>query len=203
MTRTFIAIELSDEARSHLRREIQRLMPALPRVRWVDPSTLHLTLAFLDELDESQLEQATDVALEVARTATPFTLHMGTPGTFGPTHSPRVIWIGVAGNVSRLLHFQSQLAARLAANGFPKEERAYAPHLTLARIKEPLTRQELAALRRLIVPEQTARGQDRRASQPEEQATSTFSVEHLSVMKSELTRAGPHYTCLRVCPFGA
>jgi 2'-5' RNA ligase len=202
MTRTFIAIELQDEVRSHLRREIQRLMPALPHARWVDPTTLHLTLAFLGELDEEQLEQATDAALMVARTAQSFRLHMGSPGIFGPAHSPRVIWISVAGDLNRLLGIQSHLAARLVASGFPPEERPYAPHLTLARIKEPLTNQELAALRRLIASGQTANKQHRLAAPPDAPSIPTIIVEHLSVMKSELTSAGPRYTRLCVCPFG-
>lgn len=127
---------------------------------------------------------------------------MGSPGIFGPAHSPRVIWISVAGDLNRLLGIQSQLAARLVASGFPPEERAYAPHLTLARIKEPLTNQELAALRRLIASGQTANKQHRPAAPPDAPSIPTIIVEHLSVMKSELTSAGPRYTRLCVCPFG-
>ena len=203
MIRTFIALELNDEARSYLRREIQRLAAALPHVRWTDPALLHLTLAFLGEIDEMQLEQATQATLAVAQAAKTFTLRIGAPGMFGPAHSPRVVWIGVAGDLPRLIDLQSRLSARLASIGLPPDERPYAPHLTLARIKDPLTNQELAALRRLITPARTIGGQHRQSVQSDDQATPTISVEHLSVMKSELTRSGSRYTCLHICPFGA
>jgi RNA 2',3'-cyclic 3'-phosphodiesterase len=201
MTRTFIAIELSDEARSHLSRELRRLAQALPRLRWVDPSTLHLTLSFLGELDDEQLDKAIQATTDIAADAKPFTLHIGSLGTFGPPRSPRVVWIGVTGDTPRLLSLQKQLTVRLAEQGFPPEERPYAPHLTLARIKDSLISQELAALQRLIPPPPDTHARQHttaRASDKEQHAA--ISVEHLSVMKSELLRDGPRYTCLRLCP---
>ncbi len=200
MTRTFIAIELNEETRNYLSQEIRRFSQALPQVRWSDPATLHLTLAFLGELDERQLARATDAAVSVAAQTKPFTLSIGSPGIFGPAQAPRVIWIGVAGNLQSLLDLQSGLAARLAENGFPPEDRAYAPHLTLARIKAPLTSQEMATLRRLIGP--TTSGNDRpHPSSPSHHQGITIPVQHLSVMKSDLLRTGPRYTCLQLCPF--
>lgn len=199
MTRTFLAIELNDAARSYLHQQVQQLARALPRVRWVDPETLHLTLAFLGELEDAQLEQATRAALEVAQASHPFTARVGSLGQFGPAQQPRVIWIGVAGNLQPLLDLQARLAGRLAQDGFPPEERAYAPHLTLARIKAPLSAQELAALRRLIPASASSRGHQ--PSPASDQTPPAIPVTHLSVMKSELTRAGARYTCLQRCPF--
>lgn len=198
MTRTFIAIELSDEARNHLSRELRRLAQALPRLRWVDISTLHLTLSFLGELAGEQLDKAIQATTDTAAEAKPFTLHIGSLGTFGPPRSPRVVWTGVTGNTPRLLSLQTQLTARLAEQGFPPEERPYAPHLTLARIKDPLNNQELATLQRLIPPVLDTHTRQRAA--PREAQDAIILVEHLSVMKSELLREGPLYTCLRLCP---
>ncbi|HEU5198464.1 MAG TPA: RNA 2',3'-cyclic phosphodiesterase [Ktedonobacterales bacterium] len=201
MTRTFIAIELSDEARSHLSREVHRLAQALPRLRWVDPGTLHLTLAFLGELDDEQLDKAIQATTDTAAGAKLFALSIGSLGTFGPPRSPRVVWSGVTGDTPHLLSLQKRLSTRLAEQGFPPEERPYAPHLTLARIKDSLTPQELAALQRLIPPTldtHTRQHTTARASDKDHHAA--ISVEHLSVMKSELLRDGPRYTCLRLCP---
>lgn len=194
MTRTFIAVELNDEARSYLHQQIQGLARLLPRVRWVDPETLHLTLAFLGELDEAQLAQAMQAATETAQAATAFAVSIGSLGIFGPSHNPRVIWIGLAGRVQALLDLQARLAGQLAQVGFPPEERAYSPHLTLARLKTPLGRQELVPLhRRLALAASTAA--DKRHPLPPD-----IPVTHLSVMKSELTPAGSRYTCLQIIP---
>jgi 2'-5' RNA ligase len=200
MTRTFIAIDLNDEARSYLHHQIQRLSRLLPRVRWVDPHSLHLTLAFLGELDDEQLAQASQATLETAQAARPFIMRVGSPGIFGPPQNPRVIWIGLAGNLQPLLDLQARLVERLAQKGFPPEERAYAPHLTLARIKSPLSQPELAGLRQVI----PAAAGGHWSSPPEPKSDQTLPeipVAHLSVMKSELTREGSQYTRLYLCPF--
>ncbi|HEY7347389.1 MAG TPA: RNA 2',3'-cyclic phosphodiesterase [Ktedonobacterales bacterium] len=198
MTRTFIAIELNDAARSYLHQEIQRLARVLPRVRWVDPETLHLTLAFLGDLEDAQLDQAIKAAGEIAQAASPFTVRVGSLGMFGPAQNPHVIWIGLAGNLQPLLDVQARLSGRLAKDGFPPDERGYNPHLTLARIKTPLNSQELLALRRVISSALPARSHPK---QTDDQIRPEIPVAHLSVMKSDLTRAGPHYTRLRLCPF--
>jgi 2'-5' RNA ligase len=202
MTRTFIAIDLNDEARSYLHEQIQRLARALPRVRWVDPETLHLTLAFLGELDDEPLEQAIQATTEVAQAASPFRVRVGSLGLFGPAQNPRVIWIGLAGRLQPLLDLQARLAARLMQAGFPPEERAYAPHLTLARIKNPLTHQELVALKGLL-PAAASAGSRRPPPPKSEQILPEIPVAHLSVMKSDLSHAGPHYTRLQFCPFAS
>lgn len=201
MTRTFIAIELGDEVRNLLSRELHRLAQALPRLRWVDPNTLHLTLAFLGELDDEQLDKAIQATTDTAVHEKPFTLRIGSLGTFGPPRSPRVVWIGITGNTPRLLSLQEQLTARLAEQGFPPEDRPYAPHLTLARIKDPLTQQELATLQRLIPSARDSHARHEEAARTgDDSQDTTIPIEYLSVMKSELLRAGPRYTCLRLCP---
>ena len=195
MTRTFIAIDLNDEARRYLHQQIQRLASSLPRVRWVDPETLHLTLAFLGELDDAQLAQAIQATVETAQTAHPFIVRVGALGMFGPAHNPRVIWVGLDGRLQPLLSLQAHLAERLARDGFPPDERAYAPHLTLARIKTPLNAHELGLLRRVMASAPPA-------SSHSDQHLPDIPVAHLSVMKSDVTRAGPQYTRLYLCPFG-
>src|SRR5262249_52752857 len=127
MTRTFIAIELGDNVRAALEREILRLARVLPEVRWTTASGLHLTLAFLGELDEAQLAMATEATQEVAAYARRFELQLEGLGSFGPTWAPRVIWAGLAGDTRSLLAVQGKLARALEARGFPREERRFAP----------------------------------------------------------------------------
>ncbi|HKV83510.1 MAG TPA: RNA 2',3'-cyclic phosphodiesterase [Ktedonobacterales bacterium] len=186
MTRTFIAVELGQQARAALTVVTRELAAALPGVRFVDPASLHLTLAFLGELDGAQLDQAREATAATAAENEPFELALAGLGVFGPRRAPRVIWAGVAGDTARLLALQRLLAAKLATRGFALEERQYSPHLTLARLKRPPDASELTQLERLL----NAPVVD----------CAPIPVDALSVMKSELAPSGARYTCLRRLP---
>lgn len=192
MTRTFLALELPDPVRAALAREIARLTrglgQSLPPVRWVDPAGMHLTLAFLGELDDARLAVATDAAREAARDFAAFSLQLAGLGSFGPPRSPRVIWVGVGGQTVRLLALQSRLADALEARGFPREERPFSAHLTLARIKAPLPPAELARLPQLLAA----------SAEPVR-----WTADAIAVMKSELLRPAARYTALTRVPLGS
>src|SRR6185437_14637680 len=94
-------------------------------------------------------------------------------------------WVGLAGEKARLLALQAAVANDLAARGFPREERPFSPHLTLARIKRPLTDDALAALARV---------------QHEPPPVATWRADAISVMKSELLRPAARYTALSRWP---
>ena len=188
MTRTFLALELPDAIKAVLRRRIERLSHALPDVRFVDIAGLHLTLAFLGELDDARLASATAATEEAASAHAPFTLRLARLGAFGSARSPRVVWVGLAGEVAQLGALQSTLADALAARGFPREARPFAPHLTLARIKKPLSDDALTALARL---------------QGESAPDATWQADAISVMKSELLRPAARYTTLSRWPLAA
>ena len=189
LTRTFIAVELPNVARAALQAHITRLSRALPRVRFQPPDSLHLTLAFLGELDDEQVDAATQATIAAAPTVPPFTLTVAGLGVFGPPSAPRVLWCGVGGDVPTLLRLQAALARRLEATGFPREERPFAPHLTLARLKQPPDPAALQHLAGILAAPSTRE--------------TPFAVESLSVMKSELLRPAARYTRLRACPLGA
>jgi RNA 2',3'-cyclic 3'-phosphodiesterase len=187
MTRTFVAVDLGAEARAYLAREIARLSRALPSVRWTNPESLHLTLAFLGELDDERLALVEAAAREAARAVKPFALRVAGLGTFGRPHAPSVVWAGVSGNVRRLIALHEALAAGLEARGFPREARPFSPHLTLARLRAPLTAPELGRLTSLLGP----------AAKDSPPAEAPIAVDHIDVMKSELLRPAARYTCLR------
>jgi 2'-5' RNA ligase len=149
---------------------------------------MHLTLAFLGGLDDDQLAAAMAAVDETAVAASPFTLRIEGLGTFGPPYAPRVVWAGLGGDVRALMAVQRRLAHALEARGFPPEERPFAPHLTLARLKDRLDSDALQRLSSLV-----------RAPSP---AKAPLPVRSLAVMKSELHHTGAVYTRLRECPFG-
>lgn len=191
MTRTFIAERLPDAIRAQLALQIESLKSRLPAaVRWVAPESLHLTLAFLGELDDARLAAAKEATAVAAHEGAPFTLVLTHLGTFGPARSPRVIWAGVTGDIAALGNLQDRLATELELRGFPREDRPFSPHLTLARVKELLRPDFARDLPELL-----------RAAPAEH---GTWQVHELCVMKSDLrtgpTRTATRYTCLHAYP---
>jgi 2'-5' RNA ligase len=184
MTRTFIALELNATLQHYLGAIIRRMKQELPALAWVDPTGIHLTLAFLGELSDEQLSQAFRAAELAARKAAPFDFRLSQPGVFGAPRQPRVIWIGVDEPSGKLLQLQQQLNLELTRQGFEVDTRPFSPHLTLSRVKASLKAEELQSLHRLLTVKE---------SQP---SPPDYHVRHLSVMKSELSRTGTIYTCL-------
>jgi RNA 2',3'-cyclic 3'-phosphodiesterase len=195
MTRTFIALELNEELLRFLGEIISQVSQELPDLRWVDPNGIHLTLAFLGELRDEQLAEAIRASEEAAQKATPFEYRLKGLGIFGSPQQPRVIWMGVedllSGKVqgSALQHLHRVLSKGLELRGFEVEKRPFSPHLTLARLKQPLSPDAQQRLQRLL------------HSRLAGASSSIYHVNSLCVMKSELFRTGAKYTCLRECSF--
>ncbi len=193
MTRTFIALELNEALQGFLGDMISRASQELPDVRWVDPAGIHLTLAFLGELTDKQLDSAIDATEVAARRSVPFEYRLKGLGIFGSPLQPRVIWMGVedlpSGHIqgSPLQQLHRVLTKELELRGFEVEKRPFSPHLTLARIKKPLSPDEQQRLQRLLHSKQAGA------------SSSICRVNHLCVMKSELSRTGAKYTCLQAC----
>lgn len=132
--RAFLAVAPDEEARSRLDavgRELRRRVPH--GVSWVAPSLLHLTLAFLGEVDPTRGDSAMESAREVAAGAAPFDVTLAGLGAFPDELAPRVVFASVAEGRARLAALADELAAALRARGFALDERAYNPHVTLAR----------------------------------------------------------------------
>jgi 2'-5' RNA ligase len=189
-TRTFIAVELASPLVQALTRRIQYLRNISPSVRWVDPASLHLTLTFLGDLDDTQLASATDAALTAAAGSRPFRVALGNLGFFGPPNRPTVVWAGVSGDLSRLYRLQADLTQEQGRRHLPDQDHhAFSPHLTLARLgRSPADPGEVS---RLL----TALAKSDAPSTPPEMV-----VDHISVMKSQLARPHAIYTRLTACP---
>ena|SRR2546428_549545 len=195
MTRTFIALELNEALQRFLGEIISQVSQELPDLRWVDPTGIHLTLAFLGELTDEQLDSVIAATQVAARQAVPFKYCLKGLGIFGSPHQPRVIWMGIedlpSGQIygSPLQQLHRVLTKELELHGFEVEKRPFSPHLTLARNKRPLSLDEQQHLQRLLHSKQAG------------ESSPIYGVKHLCVMKSELYRTGAKYTCLRECSF--
>jgi 2'-5' RNA ligase len=185
MTRTFIALELNSALQRHLAGVIRQMAQALPGIRWVDPTGIHLTLAFLGELTDEQLASAQEATRHAAKQSTSFSYQISRLGIFGSARQPRVIWMGIAEALGMLLRVHQALNAELLERGFELDTRPFSPHFTLARVKAPLSSEEQRYLRDLLAGNQQGISTSQR-----------FSAEQLVVMKSELSQAGARYSVL-------
>lgn len=134
--RCFVAIELSDEIRRQLH-ALQRRHAALDRaVRWARPEQIHLTLKFLGEVADAMLPRVCAVVQSVAAAHAPFEFGVKDAGCFPTGGAPRVFWAGVEEPSGDLARLRDACEAAFVPLGFPKEDRAFSPHLTLARVKD-------------------------------------------------------------------
>jgi 2'-5' RNA ligase len=186
MTRTFIALEMNEDQQRHLAEVIRRMSARLPGVRWVNPAGIHLTLAFLGEVTDEQLGGVRHAVESAARQSKPFSYRLSRLGSFGSPRQPRVIWMGIDEPTGALSHLHRVLTRELDRRGFEVDKRPFSPHLTLARVRDPLSADELQQLQTILTGKQEGFV-----------AADAYTVEHLYVMKSELSREGARYTCLQ------
>ncbi|HVF42197.1 MAG TPA: RNA 2',3'-cyclic phosphodiesterase, partial [Pyrinomonadaceae bacterium] len=137
--RVFCAVELPDGLRSRVAERARRLRAEFldARASWEKPEKLHLTLKFLGDVEPARVEALSGAAARAAAGVEPFELIIDAPGAFPPRGQPRVLWLGVVDASERLGLMRSALETECAAAGFPRESRAFKPHLTLARVRSP------------------------------------------------------------------
>ena len=179
-TRTFIAIEIPDKVKDLIASHVERLKGLVPQgVKWVDPQTCHLTLAFLGNVPNDRLSSLSRIVDAVAADFPPLHLKTGLLGAFPNPRLPRVLWLGLEGNAQLLTVTQRRLQDALQADGFPREQRAFKPHITLGRARG----KDLIPL-----PEAALNGQA--------EDTLAFEVRDIVLMSSILTPSGPIHTPL-------
>jgi 2'-5' RNA ligase len=135
--RTFIALNLSVGAIRRVvevvEKRVAELGDAGRRLAWVSPAQYHLTLRFLGDIPPESIDAIATTLRRRVSELSPITLRLGGLGCFPAEAAPRVLWVGVDGGKA-LLSLQSSIESDLQALGFPKEERPYHPHLTIARV---------------------------------------------------------------------
>jgi len=132
--RAFIAIDLDPGLKASVQDLVRKLEAVRADVRWTKPGGSHLTLKFLGWIDDEKIARVKAVLGEVAGRHKAFALRLQGTGAFPSDRSPRVLWIGVSSG-PELAALQGDLETELDGEGFPREERAFNPHLTLGRVK--------------------------------------------------------------------
>ena len=187
MIRSFIAIELPEETRKALIGIQEHLKQSGAGVRWVKPAGIHLTLKFLGSIHPEQVDDIAAAAAQAVRSEPVLALLPTGLGCFPNQRNPRVIWLGLEGDVDRLNQIQARLENVLEPMGFAREGRPFHPHLTLGRVKDRHRLQSLIdAMSTLELPE-----------------FNSFDADEIILYKSDLRPTGAIYTKLHRMPLAA
>lgn len=136
--RTFVAVELSEACRRKLERAQEELRPACRSASWVRPHGIHLTLKFIGELREADLEGVTSALNLAAAEARPFRMRVSGISGFPMVGRPRVITAQVEEPTGALAELAEGVEQRLCeALGITREKRPFRAHVTLGRVRDP------------------------------------------------------------------
>jgi 2'-5' RNA ligase len=152
-----------------------------PRVKWVDPKGMHLTLKFLGNIPATNINDITQAMTESAAKVSPFKLEVGHLGAFPNLKRVQVVWVGLGGELDRIKQLYKLLEANLSRLGFTAEKRDFSPHLTLARVGNEASPDERQRFGELI--DTTSFETDK-----------VIPANSIVLMKSQLTSQGAVYT---------
>jgi 2'-5' RNA ligase len=138
--RLFTGVELPAEIIRNIEKLLAELKPAA-RIKWSPPENLHITTKFIGEWPEARLEELQKALAAVPRPG-PLPVAIRGLGFFPNAKSPRVFWAGIEAP-PELKTLARETDRALAPLGIEAEKREYSPHLTLARIREPVPLQPL------------------------------------------------------------
>ena len=182
--RSFIAIELPEEVKTGLNRlQAELKLPQHTFVKWVAPEGIHLTLKFLGNISPQKVAEIINVMEQASQGISPFQLQITEVGAFPNMRQPRVLWLGIKGELDKLIAWQKRIDNGLIPLGFAKETRPFTPHLTLARLREGVSPEDRRDFGELVMKTPV-------------EVNFKVNVNSLSLMKSQLLPGGAVYSRL-------
>ncbi|MBI4654914.1 MAG: RNA 2',3'-cyclic phosphodiesterase [Nitrospirae bacterium] len=183
--RCFISVELPEELKKNIYVYVEKLKAAGVDVKWVRPENLHLTLKFLGDTTEERLKSINERLISLAKAHDRFYLQISGAGAFPNIKYPKVIWLGVYDS-EEIIKLQHDIDESMAGLGFEKDDKQFAPHLTIGRVKS--MRNKDALIKELITLKEVDFGK--------------IGVINITLMKSELKPGGAEHFKLSEIPFG-
>ncbi len=144
----------------------------------VERENIHLTLKFLGNVSAAKLDEVKSSLLQLK--FPPFSMEIKGAGAFPSLKRMNVVWVGIGDGWSKVELIYEQTEKLLSDLGFSRETRPFSPHITVARVRSPKKRDELAAF----------------LSQLREGSFGTFNAEHVRLKQSILAPSGPRYSTL-------
>jgi len=132
--RAFIAVDLDDPVIEKVCNVVAILKSRITEIRWLRKENLHLTLKFLGNIAESQVEPITAALRHPLGLFSPCTISAKGLGVFPDFRRPKILWVGLTGD--QLVQLAAEIESALMPIGFTPENRAFTPHLTIGRWRE-------------------------------------------------------------------
>lgn len=132
MRRVFTGLPIPQDVAAQL----QRMQGGIDGARWTHAADFHLTLTFVGEVDNAQMEELDAALQDIRAPAFDFSLH-GT-GSFAQGKWPNVLWMGVDAP-DDLTQLKQQVDGALRSADIAHETRKYSPHVTMARLRHAET----------------------------------------------------------------
>jgi 2'-5' RNA ligase len=183
--RSFLAVTPDDAARAGLAAllaDVERLAAGeSSALRWSRAANIHLTLHFLGDVDTAR-EASLRAQLVEPVAIPPFDVTLGEIGTFPPSRPPKVLWVALDEGRDEMVAVHRELGRRLRAAAFAPEDRPFAPHLTLARVRDGAQHRARQVARRLTgIPIARVR----------------WRVDHVTLYHSDLSGPAPRYDAVQ------
>lgn len=175
MIRVFIAAEIPERLRDRLWRDVSDLRGVAARLGWTSRENLHLTLRFLGDVKEKDIDRLFPALGEAVAGLMPFALEVSGIGCFPNWRHPRVIWAGCGEGADNAVHLARTVEDACVGLGYAPESRAFRPHFTLARAARP----------------EDARGLEAAVEPLREKSYGFMDVDAVAVFMSEFRRGRP------------
>ena len=184
--RCFVAIEIPQSIQGLLKPLQICLQSKIRKASWTKPGNFHLTLKFLGDVRPETVDVVSEAIQNVADAQAPFSIQLGGVGAFPNLMRPRVLWVGIKHGVLTVSHLAKAVNLELKHLGFPTDNRFH-PHLTLARLRDPMNLEPLKDVLR----------------QYDTIDDAVVRVNEITLMQSQLHPNGAIYTPLNLCQFSA
>ncbi|HSL15652.1 MAG TPA: RNA 2',3'-cyclic phosphodiesterase [Actinomycetota bacterium] len=178
--RLFVAIEIPSDVRDLVEGAVAPIREMFPRAKWVPKQNQHVTLKFLGSTYPRLVDRVTEAIGDVATAGQPFETRVDGLGAFPSQRRAAVLWAGLDDAGGRMSALASALDTALAKE-FAPEERAFTPHLTVARFKPP----------------------ERLGELPTGLRSDVFTIDQVVLFRSQVQRPAPIYTPVATFPLGA
>lgn len=132
--RFFIALEIPEECRKQLETVQENLRQIIPGVRLTNNDKLHLTIAFIGEQPDTLKESLVKVMENAASGIPPFSITPAYIDGFPNLHHAHTFWVGVKGDIDKLMIIRERIKDGLVSLGLDTEDRRYVPHIAIAKI---------------------------------------------------------------------
>lgn len=187
-TRAFLAVEIPAEVRGAILKWIGNVESRVKGVRWVSEDQIHLTLRFLGSVTQETLDEVKKRTEMVVATSKPSALTATGIGLFASLRRPRIVWVGLEGDVDPLVKLAQSLEEAFEGLDIHQESqrRPFSPHITIGRIRHP---KKAKGLEHLIMA-----GKDK--------SFGDVPINEIALVKSELTSDGAVYSNLNIYTLG-